>query len=473
MACRAGQAESPRVLDERLHGSYRLAMESYTWQPARLLGYCSPLHVRTDFSNSPPSQATIPSGGTYVSVGFNDLRVLLDATWLDESSRVRFVGIDLNAIAVAKSSVIAEMLRDEAIPAHHVVQVWYSSTWSRPALASFKKALSDVKPWPKGSEVKRVLDFWKGGQPLELSQARGRWLDYFVGDERKPDGPAAASRYFVTGDLYNEQSAEQPEMGSMTMWLPAGFPPLHNADSIFATLRVEDYLPAMNQQGARINIVQLFVQGMLTKMSRVREHFVHGRLQVEFWQEAVTPSNEKLMQRISALSPLTMTWSNVLDFMGFAEFHHMASTWHYGYSMDWVKDVYGICLADWSRDGRQARRASILAELDDGKLLQSFAKETGLQRCLTLPGYGCPSRFWMYVMAMRLHAEWVKHFVKTSITGPGECLHLLWYGMGLPFIMHRRFPTNLYLKWSYEVRAPEIGEAIQTFKEQCSCFDKL
>ena len=49
-----------------------------------------------------------------------------------------------------------------------------------------------------------------------------------------------------------------------------------------------------------------------------------------------------------------MSWSNVLDYMKITQFHDMArrlsqfgDTIHYGYSMNWVAEVYGVNLLDY------------------------------------------------------------------------------------------------------------------------------
>jgi hypothetical protein len=130
--------------------------------------------------------------------------------------------------------------------------------------------------------------------------------------------------------------------------------------------------------------------------------------------------------------------------------------------MEWVKDVYGVGLSDWCRGG-QAVRASMLTELETSKALQEFAKEAKLNSLLRLPGLGCPSRMWMYTTAMHLHHSWVARFASMSAAVGAVTLQSL--GMSLPFMMHRRFPTNIYLKWSYsgEFAVPEISQAMKRY----------
>ncbi|CAJ1377831.1 unnamed protein product [Effrenium voratum] len=439
-------------------------------------------HFRTNFSNSPPNKVSMCSNSTYVAAGFNDLRLLLDASMEEGASGVHFVGIDLNDFAVTKSLVIAEMLKDTSVPVTHILQVWYSSTWSKGTVSSFKKTIMAMQS-SLSSGVRQLLEFWKGAEAPDLQSSRHQWLQYFVSEQRMWDACTIASfvrardrwaacKYFVTGEVCDENS-EQVEVGSITMWaLPPHFScslPLHNADSIFATMNLEDYLPVPTD-GA--DIVQLFVEDILKKLGRVRNLLVDGRLDIDIWQEEVTLDNCQVIKRISSLAPAGISWSNILDYTDLASFHAIATrcsakdscTTHYAYSMEWVKDVYGITLADWCR-GRQALRASLLIELETGKALQAFAKETQIHSLLALPGFSCPSRMWMYVTAMHLYPSWVERFVSVSSAAPAS-VTLRSLGICLPCIMHRRFPTNIYLKWSYGHESSggtQVSQAIQSF----------
>lgn len=438
---------------------------------------------RTNFSNSPPSKMSMCANGTYIGVGVNDLRLLLDASIEEGAVGMRFVGIDLNDFAVARSLVITAMLRNSDIPVTHILQVWYSSTWSWETVSSFKQTLSVMEFPKKSSRVKQLLEFWKSAEAPDLRSSRQKWLNYFVSEERKWDACTGASftrlqdrlaacEYFITGEVCDGKG-ERPEVGSITMWsVPLDLEyllPLHNADSIFATMNLEDFLPVHAEAA---DIVQLFVKDVLKKLNFVRKLLLDGKLEIEIWQEEVVLANCQVIKRISALSPAGISWSNILDYTDVASFHSLAircsaanhSTMHYAYSMEWVKDVYGIPLSDWCR-GRQLMRASMLAELETGPFLQTFAAQTQMKDFLALPGFGCPSRIWMYVTAMYLHPSWVARFVTTGSAKKAMSLHFV--GMCLPFIMHRRFPTNIYLQWSYtdEKSVAAISRAMHCYNE--------
>ncbi len=70
---------------------------------------------------------------------------------------------------------------------------------------------------------------------------------------------------------------------------------------------------------------------------------------------AVTPSDRRLLARISSLSPWTISWSNVGDYLLPADFHRMAraascpggaDTVHTMHAMNWVYETKGTCYLD-------------------------------------------------------------------------------------------------------------------------------
>jgi hypothetical protein len=171
-------------------------------------------NFRTNFSNS---------NSTHAGIGFNDLRLLPDARIEKGASGIRFTGIHLNDFSVTKALVIAAMLMDKNISANHILQVWYSSTWSKGTFSSFKKTMLAMEPPILRAGMKQFLEFWKSAEAPDLASCRQQWLQHFVSDERKwdactiaslirPCDQLAACKYFVTGEVCDE-SLEKPEVG--------------------------------------------------------------------------------------------------------------------------------------------------------------------------------------------------------------------------------------------------------------------
>ena len=121
------------------------------------MGYGTELF--SNFSNFPGRKDIFTWGTTHVAVGFNDLIVLLksrlagqsqdtlaaaDAGTSASGANFRFVGIDVSAYSVAKTKIIWNMLMDKSVPIFAIIEVWFSSTWTREALEYFHIAVRNV-----------------------------------------------------------------------------------------------------------------------------------------------------------------------------------------------------------------------------------------------------------------------------------------------------------------------------------------
>lgn len=77
---------------------------------------------------------------------------------------------------------------------------------------------------------------------------------------------------------------------------------------------------------------------------------------------------EDMIDFIAANKSWTMSWSNVIDYIDYAEFHRLAracsihgDTLHFRYSMNWVKDVFGVNILDFAGSERTEIRRELIA----------------------------------------------------------------------------------------------------------------
>ena len=80
---------------------------------------------------------------THVAVGFNDLSIFYTARFLEELSKekpLKWVGFEIAPYSIAKTAIIVAMMEMDA-DIDHILQVWYSASWSRATLCSFRKAV--------------------------------------------------------------------------------------------------------------------------------------------------------------------------------------------------------------------------------------------------------------------------------------------------------------------------------------------
>merc|ERR1712087_18430 len=119
------------------------------------------------FSNTADRAVIIYSGQLHIAVGFCDLGLLTKCTiGQSKSGPVRFLAIDMSAYSVAKSYVIAEMLKNPKISSESVLEVWYSSTWTAPTKSDFQSTLETIIKTQKetvlaiGSRVLKYIEHW-------------------------------------------------------------------------------------------------------------------------------------------------------------------------------------------------------------------------------------------------------------------------------------------------------------------------
>eukprot|EP00659_Diplonema_papillatum_P006603 gene6603-10102_t len=274
------------------------------WRSIGVLDYKS-LPENADYfksAKSPQSRAAfvnvtvlnhrLTPGNTHVAVGFNDLgcmTALCTETLKKEAESqgaVDFKGVDLNEFSIAKYLVIVEMLKlagdtpSTNVTVSHVLQVWYSSTWTAATLTAFrlgvkhalkvyrdqtKLTANEKKAFPINKAVMIYLRLWIDAEPPSLAEARRLWmtrleraatqrLTYAFGLERKVDRMAAV-HYAFTGDVFasfaegrdealkpRSQSPEKPATGSVCMFrYPEGAGP-ESDDNFLRTVSDEQMI---------------------------------------------------------------------------------------------------------------------------------------------------------------------------------------------------------------------------------------
>jgi len=130
------------------------------------------------------------------------------------------------------------------------------------------------------------------------------------------------------------------------------------------------------------------------------------------------------LQRIQNMKPYTMSWSSVLDYFTLEDFHEIArccscaesgDTVHYGYSMNWPTEVFGMSLLDFMEDARwsggapkQACEEIMAASL--GAEVRDMAEATGQDKLLACLLFDTPLNLVEYHLCHEHQDAWVAHF---------------------------------------------------------------
>jgi hypothetical protein len=166
--------------------------------------------VHHSFSNCSVKPHVYTWGTTHISVGFVDLSTLLMSIIKgNEDAKLLWIGIEASSFACAKTMVIVAMLEDENAHLTSILQVWFSSCWSKQTLSDFRDAVRFVLSKDSlDSEVRKILEHWIKVEPLSISKAREAWFKSIdlaifvpVSNAVRLSDRLAFMNYFLTGQL--------------------------------------------------------------------------------------------------------------------------------------------------------------------------------------------------------------------------------------------------------------------------------
>ena len=413
-------------------------------------------------------------GTTHLSVGFNDLGLLLRCEFMEndgvmgtssavDCSVLTFVGIDRCAFAVARSLVMAHLLSDQHVDTNIVVQVWFSATWTADVFPVFRRSTravlgrlekedssssmttSALRSSPE--EHKKVLNYLKFWSRLDgapsLTAARQHWYEANIQLDpvRHTWHTASLTRlcdrmsyidYIFTGDFHAPR--ETPTCGSALMWcVPPNAPILEHGTSVLNVVLTEELLAEMRRSGGtdrEVPLLELTHRIVAKQVWALQQRFHAGRIHVRLFCCKVARTtmnssggcvldsarNASLYSQLKALRARTATWSNLCDYIRPTEFHHMAAacsfrqTQHFGYSINWMQETYGVNLLDYPQ---KRDREGILKEYEspDG----DFAKEMrakGIDRLFVIPPYTSIHNLTEAFFARKFRKYWVNHFAE-------------------------------------------------------------
>lgn len=412
--------------------------------------------IHHSFSNARARKERFETGRVHVAVGFVDLSLLLEMDLVrgDNPGPFHFVGYEASVFSVAKTMVIAEMLRrkdPEIIDA--ILQVWYSSCWSEDTLKIFRLAVSEAIEVCKDDKVIELLSHWSKVEPKSIDYARQQWLKKIDTSIFDPAVNALDKKarnrlcqYFLTGQLLPAAFA------SIAMFeLPKKFGSSRSRDeSCFHSLDITNFMNATKQNNGD------FVAGAIGLMSynitQLHEFVSGGEVAITIKPPTIVSiDSPQVMAEISAMSPYTISWNNCLDYMPTKEFHRLAracsaaeDTVHYGYSMNWPADVFGAsCLTYPVGEVTQKLLDNARHSLS---MLYALRGMKGLLKC---PSIDNPINVMDHLCRIEAYKHWIKKFFQgvpnVAQTEPSF------------YSVFDRASTALFFTWSYDTSISFTG----------------
>lgn len=412
--------------------------------------------TRTNFGNVPVQEHKFEEGTTHVAVGFNDLGLLLTCSLhpgeSGGSGPFKFVGVDSSAFVAAKCMVLADMVGTASVSAGDCLQAWFSSCWTAAAAKAFQQSAGRVVASCSDVAVRSYLLHWQSSQPPSLHAARQQWLAS-RGEARGTKIPSwrdhgdrmALCRYCLTGELI--PGGEPASVGSLAMYsVPSGSPPNAGDEVALHSVLIGDLAGQKMRSGA--DVVRCLMDLLMERIERLRRWVAEDKVAIQCVCAEVGPDT-LIVEWIADLKPATMSWSNVLDYMKPAAFHSIAracsagrGTVHSGYSMNWIAEVYGTCISDYT-DKKERNRI-----LDEShRALERSYSESGADKVMVCPPFENPRNFTSWLLCSRHQKAWVDYFFAAKGAGPTR----LGKVNMLPYSPVSYNATPIHLSWAYKV----------------------
>ena len=395
---------------------------------------------------------------------------------------MRFIGYDRCSYSIAKTLVLAHMLRSVEVQPHHIVEAWYSSTWSNETLQLFRASCvsilseslpSTIGPTVVRDEVHGYLDVWAHrAVPKTDNDVMVDWFlkscrsgFFFMQTcnfHRKQDRNDLL-HYFMTGEFglhcfgQDSSPAREGRVASLAMFSVPYHSPLLNEyeqDLVGTTILMQTIMDELDTN-SNVSVMEAIYNVKVRQVHLLQEGVQSGVVQLDLRYGDIQPwelIDRRLWQEIIDLKADSISWFNLLDYLQRPEnVHELAHAWsttstkHYGYSKNWPTTCKGFYIEDYKTGSTRRRilKNAIEGAIQDGK-------KSGVDRLMALPSYDSPTNVTGYHLCNQMRSTWVEKFRLgaqsvlqengTSLVIQNDMLHYS------PLL---RSCQSVYLSWQY------------------------
>jgi hypothetical protein len=400
-------------------------------------------------------------GTTHVSINFTDLTSLFfslisNSTNVDYKNPLIWIGYEASAYAVAKGLVVTEMLKNSSA-FDQILQVCYSSVWSRTTVTVFRSSLSSVVSqfqnikknfYSDGVDSALVLALLKRWQitDVSLGYAFNMWVNdstlYFsdVANWLDYNDREALTKYKLTGQLL------PGNVGSITMFASLKSNPKRAICENFLNAIPIDLLQEAREHSsdivsAAISVLRLHISSLM-KLIHSQKLTISIRLgQVDL--------HDALQKSIKTLNPFTVHWHCTPDFHDAKSFHEIATkcsgndTVHSMTSTRWHSRIKGASIIDYANSKDRIKILSLSKKTLD-KLIKRMPN---FQKRLLDPIIVNPFVTSDYVISSTFVTRFINswkckskigstHYFFFNLFGDSGAIHVVWtYNNNIDFLI--------------------------------------
>lgn len=243
--------------------------------------------------------------------------------------------------------------------------MWYSSSWSKSTLGSFRKALREMLNGTDAAiysaEVVSLLEHWQQFD-VTLRTARSEWLERHslrnhveIANFRREMDRFALCHYLLSGEIL------ESEVGSVAMF---GLPCAKGRNKYEIALN-EWFLHCLpnrmlaKELDTKTSYIDAAIHILRKQISKLKKLVSSGEVIIEIRHKGVTMSERGGIREIRKLSPQSISWSNLCDYYSNEEFHRMtracstSDTTHYVSSMNWSTEIKGTFMMDYATETQE------------------------------------------------------------------------------------------------------------------------
>lgn len=401
----------------------------------------TPVH---SFGNQCVRPHFVSLGTTHVAIGPQHIDLgCLAATMFDPASLeegkgthpLRFVGFGPHAVCVAKSLLIAHMLKlrrpsdTRASVIESILEVWYSASIKNRSLDALRRAATELLEAGRlESDVKLVLTHWLSSH-VPLSKARNEWRRATHALPKAPNLNMKADRldycfYALSGDLI---PADHTSLGNITMFdIPPQFGERNLDERIFDQLSLHELLRRRCAIGEKGTILDAARDILRDRIGHLYDMVAKSQVIIEFRIGCFDTQRDSVITAIRDLQPWTIFWSNMPDYLPPAQFHEIAQrcsrsedTIHYAASLNWTCDVKGTSLLDFPpRETRQEvirMFTNYYVHIRNGKLPAAWPIEFG--KYIRSPSIDHTNNIVNFLLSPPFHKAWHEAFFARERVG--------------------------------------------------------
>ncbi|XP_057300827.1 uncharacterized protein LOC130635505 isoform X1 [Hydractinia symbiolongicarpus] len=296
------------------------------------------------YRNTPVKEKKFEFGKTYVFIGYVDLLQLVMGVFTgDAGKKAAFFGFDMSEICVARSLIVYEMMKMQS-SLDSILEVWFSTGWSKDTLKTFKNACTRVITSSKQTpNVRDLISHWRHAT-ITLKEAVSRWQAVLL--QNDPMGAVSSllkkqdridfCRYELTGQIFGQlelQCHGNVSMFSMTS------PFKHYNLQYGPFLQSFNFSKNFHYDGNLFRSLEIYYKSKLQALVKL---VAEGKVECTLRVMTVQLENKDAIEHIQSLGPDHINWNNVADFMRKESFFNLA------YACSTKKTTHSMHFLNWS-----------------------------------------------------------------------------------------------------------------------------